>query len=78
MRNLSIPVGVSDFAEIRRNGYYYIGVDWRTPRCNGNKSDPDYPSPAIWQIAWHEYVIRCLTLYCCYFTRKILTHESTI
>lgn len=24
MRNLSIPVGVSDFAEIRRNGYYYI------------------------------------------------------
>lgn len=23
MRNLSIPVGVSDFAEIRRNGYYY-------------------------------------------------------
>lgn len=22
MRNLSIPVGVSDFAEIRRNGYY--------------------------------------------------------
>lgn len=24
MMNLNIPVGVSDFAEIRRNGYYYI------------------------------------------------------
>lgn len=24
MKELSIPVGVSDFAEIRKNGYYYI------------------------------------------------------
>ena len=24
MKLLSIPVGVSDFAEIRRNGYYYV------------------------------------------------------
>lgn len=24
MKNLNIPVGVSDFAEIRKNGYYYI------------------------------------------------------
>ena len=24
MKNVSIPVGVSNFAEIRRNGYYYI------------------------------------------------------
>ena len=24
MRELSIPVGVSDFEEIRKNGYYYI------------------------------------------------------
>ena len=81
MRNLSIPVGVSDFAEIRRNGYYYIdksGLIGELLGATGNKSDPDYPSPAIWQNAWHEYVIRCLTLYCCYFTRKILTHESTI
>ena len=24
MKSLSIPVGVSDFAEIRQNGYYYV------------------------------------------------------
>ena len=24
MKNLNIPVGVSDFTEIRKNGYYYI------------------------------------------------------
>ena len=24
MANLNIPVGVSDFAEIRKNGYYFI------------------------------------------------------
>lgn len=24
MKLLRIPVGVSDFAEIRRNGYYYV------------------------------------------------------
>ena len=24
MKNLSIPVGGSDFAEIRRKGYYYV------------------------------------------------------
>ena len=24
MENLNIPVGVSDFAEIRKNGYYFI------------------------------------------------------
>ena len=24
MKNLSIPVGVSDFEEIRRKGYYYV------------------------------------------------------
>lgn len=24
MKLLSIPVGVSDFEEIRRNGYYYV------------------------------------------------------
>ena len=24
MRNLNIPVGVSDFEQIRRNGYYYV------------------------------------------------------
>lgn len=24
MKDLNIPVGVSDFTEIRKNGYYYI------------------------------------------------------
>ena len=24
MKNLNIPVGISDFEQIRRNGYYYI------------------------------------------------------
>ena len=24
MKNMNIPVGVSDFAEIRQNGYYYV------------------------------------------------------
>ena len=24
MKNLKIPVGISDFSEIRENGYYYI------------------------------------------------------
>ena len=24
MKSLNIPVGVSDFTEIRQNGYYYI------------------------------------------------------
>lgn len=24
MKNLSIPVGISDFEEIRRKGYYYV------------------------------------------------------
>ena len=24
MTNLNIPVGVSDFSQIRKNGYYYV------------------------------------------------------
>ena len=29
MKLLSIPVGVSDFEEIRRNGYYYVDKSGR-------------------------------------------------
>ena len=32
MTNLNIPVGVSDFSQIRENGYYYVdktGLIWK-------------------------------------------------
>ena len=28
MKKMNIPVGVSDFEEIRKNGYYYIDKSW--------------------------------------------------
>ena len=34
MKLLSIPVGVSDFEEIRRNGYYYVDKSGESQVCH--------------------------------------------
>ena len=51
MKNLNIPVGVSDFAEIRKNDYYYVdktGLITEIFEDTGNEGDADYASEAIW------------------------------
>jgi hypothetical protein len=58
MKLLSIPVGVSDFAEIRRNGYYYVdksGLIGELLGTTGTKVTLITPSKAVRENARHEY-----------------------
>lgn len=52
MKEMNIPVGVSDFEEIRKNEYYYIDKSeliGESLQQNGDKSNAYYPSPALRQ-----------------------------
>ena len=58
MSNLRIPVGVSDFEQIRKNGYYYIdksGHDRRDHTDGTCGCDSDHPAAPVWKDAGHEY-----------------------
>lgn len=58
MKNLNIPVGISDFAEIRKNDYYYVdktGLIAEFLKDTGNKGDIDHAAAAFWQDPWYEY-----------------------
>ena len=52
MKKQNIPVGISAFSEIRRNGYYYVDKrrsDLRASGNGGGKGHADYPPQKIWQ-----------------------------
>lgn len=58
MKLLSIPVGVSDFEEIRRNGYYYVdksGLIGELLGTTGTKVTLDHSPQAVRKNTWHEY-----------------------
>ena len=53
MKEMNIPVGVSDFKKIRKNGYYYI--DKSRLIQNRNESNSYYSSPMLRQDAGNKY-----------------------
>ena len=63
MKEMNIPVGVSDFEEIRKNGYYYIdksGLIRELLSRTGTEVTLDYPSSALWKDVGHEYAGKLL------------------
>ena len=58
MTHLNIPVGISDFAEIRQNGYYYVdktGLIAEVLKAQAVKVTLDYPSKEIRKDIGDEY-----------------------
>ena len=53
MKEMNIPVGVSDLKKIRKNGYYYI--DKSRLIQNRNESNNHYSSPTLRQDAGNKY-----------------------
>ena len=52
MQTFNIPVGISDFSEIRQNGYYYVdktGLIAELLNSSVRKSHPHYKAPPLWQ-----------------------------
>ena len=52
-----LPMGIEQFEEIRRDGYYYVDKTGliRVLMENGGKSEPLYPAKAVWKVAEYEY-----------------------
>lgn len=60
MREVNIPVGTSDFAEIRREGYYYIdksGLIEELLRTRSTKVTLITRPPAFWKDAGDEHAV---------------------
>lgn len=58
MTNLNIPVGVSDFSQIRKNGYYYVDktrLISELLKKKHSKRHADYSPQTIWKDAGYEY-----------------------
>ena len=58
MKNINIPVGISDFREIKEGNYYYIdktGLIEEILRTPGNKGDIIYPTPPFRKNTGNEY-----------------------
>ena len=56
MTNLNIPVGVSDFSQIRKNGYYYVDkTRLISELLKHSKRHADYSPQTIWKDAGYEY-----------------------
>ena len=58
MISMNIPVGVSDFVEIRRNGDYYIDKTALIAELlnDRDEGDADHKTAAIWKNAGDEHV----------------------
>ena len=54
MKEINIPVGISDFKEICKNGYYY--VDQRITEDNSDQSYIDHQTASLWKNHGNEYV----------------------
>ena len=55
MQTFNIPVGISDFSEIRQNGYYYVDKTGLIIKQLCCKSHSHYKAPPLWQNPWHEH-----------------------
>ena len=49
MQTFNIPVGISDFSEIRQNGYYYVDKTGLIAELLNNSV------AKVWQNPWHEH-----------------------
>ena len=61
MTRLNIPIGISDFSEIRQNNYYYIDKSALVQRTSGdssNQGDTDHPSQAVWKNSCYEHAFQ--------------------
>lgn len=60
MGNPNIPVGISDFKEIRENNNYYIdksGFISELLTDGGSESNIDYQTETIWENIGHEHAL---------------------
>ena len=58
MGNPNIPVGISDFKEIRENNNYYIDKSgFITPNRWCSESNIDYQTETIWENIGHEHAL---------------------
>ena len=58
MKPLNIPVGISDFSEIRKNGYYYVDKSFlirELLKIPGTQGYSDHKTPAFQKNPWNEY-----------------------
>ena len=61
MPELNIPVGVSDFREIRQNGYYYIDKSGLIRELLKNTATKVtlitayHATKTVWKNPWYEY-----------------------
>ena len=58
MQTFNIPVGISDFSEIRQNGYYYVdktGLIAELLNNSAAKVTLITRPPPLWQNPWHEH-----------------------
>ena len=58
MKEINIPVGISDFKEICKNGYYYVDkpFDQRITEDNSDQSYIDHQTASLWKNHGNEYV----------------------
>lgn len=57
MQTFNIPVGISDFSEIRQNGYYYVDKTGLIAELLNNSVAKVtlLQGPPLWQNPWHEH-----------------------
>ena len=61
MKNINVPVGISNFEKIRQDGYYYVDKtglikDMLKNKKQNTRSNINYPTTKIWKNSGNEYV----------------------
>ncbi len=58
MKNINVPVGISNFEKIRQDGYYYVDKTGLIKDMLKTKyqSNINYPTTKIWKNSGNEYV----------------------
>ena len=59
MKNINVPVGISNFEKIRQDGYYYVdktGLIKDMLKKQNTRSNINYPTTKIWKNSGNEYV----------------------
>lgn len=61
MAGINVPVGISDFEKIRRNGYYYVDKTGlilellKGEAAEVINSYADYETETFWKDTWNEH-----------------------
>ena len=55
MEILKLPVGIENFEDIRRSGFYYIDKTMLIEQTLNNWSKVTLFTKALWKDSWHEH-----------------------